>query len=138
MQDMKKYLQNVTGITWHEITVWDRQTGIVYDDMYELPHTPQSAFEVNVLRVYFSFRHSRKSSGAYMAYVCTSSLVNAECVGHGLPVSDRMVMYGWCFVSLLFDTFESLGVVNGDTFYIEDRRISGLSAATEKQLVSNP
>ncbi|KAJ2384526.1 hypothetical protein GGI23_006910 [Coemansia sp. RSA 2559] len=138
IQDLKKHVQGVSGIPWHQIAVWDGQTGLAFDNTHELPDMAYSELEINVLRVYFSFRHSHKSNGAYMAYVCTSSLVKDECAGHGLPVGDgTMIMYGWCIVSLPFDTFECLDVANGDTLYIEDRRTNGLSKTTEQQIVSS-
>ncbi|KAJ2523954.1 hypothetical protein GGI11_001149 [Coemansia sp. RSA 2049] len=121
IKDLKMHLQDVTGIQWEDIVVWDAQTGTAFDDdAYEIPRTPaQCVFEVNILRVYFSFQHSRRSKGAHTAYVCMSKLVRDECVGHGIPLENRAIMHGWYFVSLSFDTFESVEAVNGDIFHID-------------------
>ncbi|KAI9501940.1 hypothetical protein BX070DRAFT_253878 [Coemansia spiralis] len=63
IEDIKQYLEGVTGIPQEEIVLCHIPTGMVYKDKQRLPVQQVQLFSVNILRVDFHVKYSAKSEG---------------------------------------------------------------------------
>ncbi|KAJ1995871.1 hypothetical protein EDC05_000531 [Coemansia umbellata] len=123
VRDLKRYVQKVTRVSKESIIISHGPTSTVYENSYQLPCMRMLMFDINILRVYFHVRHSARSEGMHMLFVCSDNLIKDECKRHGLNVINKFILCKWHMVNMVLDTFRSLSIVNGDTFYIGGGRI---------------